>query len=72
MQLGAAVAMDGQMGKIAQVGNVTLEEQLIVTQMRVRDAADHENCLSTRFEIHKIQVQDGKYFLHDHVPRDQN
>ena len=46
--------------------------ELKVTQMRVRDAVDHENCLSTRFEIHKIQVQDGNCFLHDHVLRDQN
>ena len=31
----------------------TIRPELIVTQMRVRDAADHEDCLRTSCEIHK-------------------
>ena len=43
-----------------------------VTQMRVRDAADTKIVLRTSCEIHKSPVQDGTYFLNEHVPRDQN
>ena len=50
----------------------SIAPKLVVTYPGGGDKSDHQNWLRTSCEIHKSQLQDGTYFLHEHLPRDQN
>ena len=48
----------------------TLRPHLTVTYPRVRDESGQQHWSSTSCELHRSQLQDGNFFLHEHVPRD--
>ena len=50
----------------------TMRPTLIATYPRGRDKSNHQNWLRASCEIHQSPLQDGNYFLHEYVPRDQS
>ena len=70
-------------GKLATVGQVTVERHLIqnilmnAIQSILMDQnskiwrSDKSNWLRTSCEIRECQLEDGNYFLQEHVPRDK-